>query len=195
MSDKGSTSGDDMDGIDGPRRSIPGPRWRGMVIVVVAVIIGILLLPSATRAPLPVAASSLASSSSTTLTPPSSSTGTTTTTSALPSPPEVHVLVANATSVNHVATAVTAFLGTKGFSTLTATNATDKLIATQIYAVGGATTAAEEVASALSLPAATIQPDTMPVPVVSDAGATVVVVAGPDLAARFAPTTTTTTAG
>jgi LytR cell envelope-related transcriptional attenuator len=51
----------------------------------------------------------------------------------------------------------------------------------QVYAVGGAATAAQQVASALGLAASSVEPADMPVPVPSTAGATVVVVVGPDL--------------
>ncbi len=180
---------DGFEALDGPSHGRAGPVWRGVLVVAVAVVLGILLLPSATRPPV---GTSLAASTST---PPTSlvPSSTTTTTTPPPPAPEVHVLVANATVINGVAGAVTTFLGTKGYSTLTATNATAKVSSTEVFPVSGAVGAASEVATALDLPAASIQGATVPVPVASYEGATVVVIAGPDLAARFVPSSATTT--
>ena len=104
------------------------------------------------------------------------------------------MLVANATNVNGVAGAITRFLGGKGYSTLTAVNALTTLGSSQIYFTSAGSSAdAAEVASALGLTSAAIQPASSNPPVSSTAGAAVVVVAGQDLATRFAPPTTTTT--
>jgi hypothetical protein len=165
---------------------------RGLVLVIVAVVVGVLLLPSATRAPL--AASANTSSTSTTLAP--GGTGghghtptTTTTTVALAT---IHVLVANATETNGVAGSVTNFLASKGFGTLTAVNALVKVTSSEIFTVGGATADTSVVASALDLPAVSIEPAASAAPVSSTTGANVVVIVGPDLATRFAPGATTT---
>lgn len=165
---------------------------RGLAIVIVAVVIGVLLLPSATRAPL--AASAVSSGTTTTLaggkTPPSHSSSTTTSTTVPPA--SIHVLVANATLVNGVAGTVTTFLTSKGFGTLTATNALLKVTASEIFTVGGATADVQAVAAALGLPASSIEPAAAAAPVASTTGANVVVIVGPDLAARFTPGATTT---
>jgi hypothetical protein len=172
----------------GPGSEPPGRphAWRGPAIVVVAVVIGVLLLPSATRAPL--VASARTSSTSTTLahghhpgTPGHASTTTTSTVA----PAAIHVLVANATTTNGVAGRVTAFLASKGFATLTATNALVKVTASAIYTVGGATADVPSVVAALGLPAASVEPAASAAPVPSTTGANVVVVVGPDLATRF----------
>jgi hypothetical protein len=166
---------------------------RGLVLVIVAIVIGVLLLPSATRAPL--AASANTSSTSTTLAGGTGGGGhghtptTTTTTVALAS---IHVLVANATETNGVAGAVTQFLASKGFATLTAVNALVKVTSSEIFTVGGATADTSVVASALNLPAASIEPAAQGAPVSSTTGANVVVIVGPDLATRFAPGAATT---
>ncbi|MGD0255808.1 MAG: LytR C-terminal domain-containing protein [Acidimicrobiales bacterium] len=172
---------------------------RGVAIVTLGVIVGILLLPSATRSPLAVvqggtpAAARQEPSSTTTSLPARSTTTTTTTTTAL-APAKIHVLVANATSVNGVAGSVTTFLGGKGFATLTAVNALVKLTASQIYfTTAGSGAAASEVASALELAPATVQTAAAKPPVSSAAGASVIVIVGSDLATRFAPASTTTT--
>jgi len=184
--------------FDPPDRARAG---RGLAIVVVAVVIGVLLLPSATRAPLPAAASTGTSSgtgSSAGTTPrhgAGHSTSTTTSTSTTVLPAAVHVLVANATATNGVAGSVTRFLASKGFSTLTATNALLKVTTSEIYTVGGATADVHAVAVALALPASSIEPAASAAPVASTTGANVVVIVGPDLATRFNPATTTTAAG
>jgi hypothetical protein len=169
---------------------------RGVVIITLAVILGILLLPSATRAPLAVVvarspAASRQEPGSTTTSVPARSTTTTTTALAHA---KIHVLVANATSVNGVAGSVTTFLGGKGFATLTAVNALAKLTASQVYfTTAGSSAAASEVASALSLAPAVVKAASAKPPVSSAAGASVIVIAGSDLATRFAPSSTTTT--
>lgn len=167
---------------------------RGLALVIVAVVIGVLLLPSATRAPLSASAVS-AGSSSTTLPPgrrPSSGHGTSTTTTTTVPPASIHVLVANATEVNGVAGAVTTFLSSKGFATLTATNALLKVTASEVFTVGGATADVGPVVAALGLPASAVEPAASAAPVASTAGANVVVIVGPDLATRYAPGATTT---
>jgi len=104
------------------------------------------------------------------------------------------VLVANATTVNGIAGTVTSFLANKGFATLTATNATERVTATEIfYTAAGSAAAATEVAGALSVAPTTIQAATAVAPVASTAGASVIVIAGQDLATRFSPSATTTT--
>jgi hypothetical protein len=165
---------------------------RGLVLVIVAVVLGALLLPSATRAPLlvgtvaPRTTPTVAAGGSTG----HNHTSTTTTTTVAPA--AIHVLVANATLVNGVAGAVTTFLGSKGFATLTATNALLKVTASELYTVGGATADTSVVAAALNLPASSIEPAASAAPVATTTGANVVVIVGPDLAARFNPATTTT---
>jgi hypothetical protein len=170
------------------------PSGRGLAIVIVAVVIGVLLLPSATRPPLSASAVS-AGSSSTTVPPgrkPSSGHGTATTTTTTVPPASIHVLVANATEVNGVAGAVTTFLGSKGFATLTATNALLKVTASEVFTVGGATADVAPVVAALGLPASAVEPAAAAAPVASTTGANVVVIVGPDLATRYAPGATTT---
>jgi hypothetical protein len=167
---------------------------RGVAIVVIAVVVGVLLLPSATRAPLPADASTATPTTTTTAAGGTASHGhhTTTTTSTTIPPSAIHVLVANATTTNGVAGDVTRFLASKGFGTLTATNALVKVTASQIFTVGGATADVQAVATALNLPATAIEPAASAAPVSSTAGANVVVIVGPDLASRYGPGSTTT---
>ncbi|HVC70075.1 MAG TPA: LytR C-terminal domain-containing protein [Acidimicrobiales bacterium] len=182
-----------------PSGEPPGPpdparQGRGLVVVVVAVVIGVLLLPSAARAPLPVNANATIPTTTT----PSTGTGTnsghatTSSTSTTIAPASVHVLVANATTTNGVAGAVTTFLSSKGFGTLPATNALVKVTASEVFTVGGATADVQAVAAALNLPATSIEPAASSAPVSSSAGANVVVIVGPDLASRYGPGATTT---
>jgi hypothetical protein len=166
---------------------------RGLAIVIVAVVIGVLLLPSATRAPLAADASTTGPSATTT--PSGSSSGGhhgTTTTSTTIAPASIHVLVANATTVNGVAGAVTSFLASKSYGTLTATNSLVKVPTTEVFTVGGATADASAIAAALDLPATSIEPAASAAPVSNTTGANVVVIVGTDLATRFNPATTTT---
>lgn len=169
---------------------------RGVVIVVALVVIGLVLLPSATRGSSSPSPTSLAGTTGPTTTRPHGPT-TTTTTVPPPSPAEVHVLVANGSGVTGAAGAVTAYLVAKGYGTLSAANATAKVTTTSVYPVAAADLAgAREVAKTLGLPATAVQTSGAP-PVASDAGASVVVVIGPEVANRFATPTssTTTTAG
>jgi len=185
---------------DPPERS---GAIKGIVLLVVVVVVGILLIPSATRPPLAVASSrtppttAVASPPSHSRHPTSHSKGPSTTpASSVPAPSTIEVLVANATSVNGVAGAITTFLGGKGFATLSAVNALTALSSSQIYATSTGTSAeAAEVASDLGLTSAAIQPAASTAPVSSAGNAQVVVIAGQDLAARFAPSTTPTTTG
>ena len=168
---------------------------RGWLIVVVAVVIGIVLMPSATRTAAPAVASGASTTSTTTITSPSSSTSspsttaasghaTTTTTLARGDLSAIKVLVANGTNTNGAAAATSSFLSGKGFSTLTPVDATTTVHASQIYAVGGAAADAAEVASVLGLSSSSIEPASMPPPVSSTGGANVVVIVGPDLQSR-----------
>jgi hypothetical protein len=183
----------------GADRDFPAPTGflRGVGVVIVAVVIGILLMPSGTRAPLgvkTVAATTPPPASPTTTAPKAGST-TTTLATIVPGSASIHVLVANGTSITDLAGGTSTYLKSRGFLTLPATNATTKVTGTQVYAVSGPSSSATTVTEALGLPASTIQPTSAVAPVHSTTGANVVVIAGPDLV-RLAPTgSTTTTAG
>lgn len=170
---------------------------RGWVLVIVAVVLGVLLMPSATRTSLqPAAAASTASTSgpqslgAATTVPPTTTTVPPTTTTAPASIPasSIRVLVANGTNSNGAASSVTSFLSGKGFATLRPANALTTVHASQVYPINNAVAAAQEVAAALGLPASSVQPNSTPVPVSSTAGATVVVIVGPDLLSRSSST-------
>ena len=171
----------------------PSGYLRGVGVVVVAVVIGVLLMPSGTRAPLGVktlASTSPPASSATTTTTSAAST-TTTLATIVPGAASIHVLVANGTSITGLAGGTSTYLRSRGFLTLAATNSTTKVTGTQVYAVSGPSSAATRVTEALGLPASTIQPTSAVAPVPSTAGANVVVITGPDVQ-RLAPSSTTT---
>jgi len=179
----GRSGGEDHD----PAGSPPPSGWlRGVGVVAVAVVIGVLLLPSGTRAPLGV--TTAARSSSSTTTPPTTTPSTTTTTvpTIVPGSSTIHILVVNGTSVTGLAAGTATYLRSRGFSTLTPTNATTKVAATQVYTMSGPQGSASTVASVLGLSSSAVEPLHAVPPVASAAGATIVVVAGPDLA-RLAP--------
>lgn len=173
--------------------------------MIAALVVGVLLLPSASRAPLLTASTATTTAShggTGPVTAPSHQGSSThshghhssTTTTTLPAPATIHVLVANGTQVAGAAGDVTSFLETKGFSTLQAVNATGQVQSSAVFATGGSLSAADEVASDLGLSKTdVIASSSAPVP--SDAGTTVVVVVGPDLASRYATTTTTAASG
>jgi hypothetical protein len=169
---------------------------RGVGVVVVAVVIGVLLLPSATRAPLDVTTASQSTPTTTptpTTTAPTAAT-TTTLATIVPGATSIHVLVVNGTSITGLAAGTATYLRSRGFLTLTPTNATTKVTGTQVYDVSGPTSSATRVTEVLGLTASTIQPTSAVPPVANPAGANVVVVVGPDLA-RLAPGAGATTTG
>lgn len=198
MSETGQPGDDGREGLDffGPLER--SGALRGWVLVAVIVVIGALVLPSATRPGLGTAAPASASAATTLpssggpsatapVVAPNATNPTTTSTAPLPTiaPSTIRVLVANATNTNGAASTVSSLLSGKGFSTLAPVNALTVVSASQVYAVGGANAAAaREVAAALGLPASSIEPATQPVPVASVGAAMVVVVVGPDLVSR-----------
>ena len=188
----GHNNGPDRE--NAPGSPAPTGFLRGVGVVVVALIIGALLMPSGTRAPLEVAAASQSSAPTTTTTSTTTAprAGTTTTTQAtiVPGASSIHVLVVNGTSITGLAGGTATYLRSRGFLTLPSTNATTKVTGTQVYAMSGPSSSATTVTNALGLTSSTIQPTTAVAPVHSTAGANVVVVTGPDLA-RLAPGSTT----
>ena len=188
----GRSGGGDRD----PSGTAPTGFLRGVGVVVVAVIIGAVLMPSATRGPLNVAAASQTTPTSST--PPTTApraAGTTTTQATIVSgAASIHVLVANATTITNLAGGTSAYLRTRGFNTLPALDATTKVTGTQVYAGAADRSAATTVANALGLSSNSIQPASAVPPVANATGANVVVIAGPDLA-RLAPGATPSSTG
>lgn len=201
MSDRSDDLGGPGGGFDdGPGRDplgspAPSGFLRGAGVVVVAVIIGALLMPSGTRAPLRVINASQSTPTTTpSTTAPKSRSTTTTQATIVPGASSIHVLVVNGTSITGLAGGTATYLRSRGFLTLAATNSTTKVTGTQVYAVSGPSSSATTVTNALGLTSSTIQPTTAVAPVRSTAGANVVVVTGPDLA-RLAPGSTTSSTG
>ncbi|MGA2520053.1 MAG: LytR C-terminal domain-containing protein [Acidimicrobiales bacterium] len=191
----GAPEGDGRAEGEPPGHTGPSHWLRGVGVVIVAVVIGIVLLPSATRAPLHVSTASSRSPSGSTSTTTTAPTTTTTLPAVIPGASSIRVLVANATSISHLAAGVATYLHSRGYDTITPTNATTHVSATQVFAATGQQGAAGTVVSVLGLAPTVIQPSTAVAPVASTGGATVVVIAGPDLG-RLAPAaSSTTTAG
>ena len=176
---------------------------RGWALVVLAVVVGALLMPSATRTSASATGTAVAAGT------PSGGAGATTSTTAAPgtttttahratttttfaptvSPSSIKVLVANGTNTNGAAASVSAFLSGKGFVTGKPANALTTVSATQVYAVNGAVADAQEVAQALGLGSSSVEPTSMPAPVSSTGGANVVVIVGPDVLSRSSTST------
>ncbi len=195
------------------RRSGGSPRdqvnlGRGLLLVAVAVVLGVLLLAVGSRPPAVTAGSTApplplgsttttvpasTTSAPTTTTAPATTTtthhssghagghATSTTTSTVPHS-SVAVLVANGTTVNNAAANYSQALSAQGWNTLPPVDTTSTVAASAVYYAQGQQAAAQEVAQTLGLTASAVKPLTTSVPVSSTTGADVVVVIGPDLA-------------
>jgi len=174
-------------------RSAGTQTFRGVLLLAVAVVIGIILLNTANKPP----ASTLAAgstphhgSSATTTLPPAP-----TTTTPLRAPKDVKVLPANGTLVNGAGARVGVTLAQSGYNVLAAVSATsNSATSTVVYYTQGYDREAAALAILLSLPASAAQPMPTPAPVPDTKGANVVVVVGPDLAGHQSTTATTSAA-
>lgn len=169
---------------------------RGVALVVVAVLIGLVLLRNGLDTSEVVTASKPAKSGASAKGDRSSAS--TTTTVALRSPSKVTVIVLNGTSVGGAAGKYSTAIGSAGYQMLTAGDAATKIPATQVFFAPGYQREAAAVAAAAGAPA-TLTPVPLPTPPPGQVGAAnVVVVIGADLAnltpTTMAATTTTTTA-
>lgn len=117
-----------------------------------------------------------------------------TTTIPAPDPAEISVVAANGAGVTGLAGQTADLLTAAGFVVVDTANASP-VEASVVYVTSGAEASGGVVASALGLAPEAVQPMPDPPPVPDLAGATVVVVAGPDLADGAAATTTTAAAG
>ncbi len=180
----------------------PGGRGFPMVragIVLVAFVVATVLLLGVIH---PSTATTASNS------PPSAATGTTTSTPGITTTTPTHqsgstttlatnkvsVLVANASGVSGAAAAVTAELQPAGWNLATPVNASAKVPVSTIYYLAGHQQAAIEIAQALKVPIALVQPYTTAAPISSIGAAEVLVVVGPDLATKATSPTATTTA-
>lgn len=188
---------------------------RGVALVAVAAVIGVLVLdrghqpaaqsqaaassPTTTTVPPTRSTTSGASSSTTSTTAPSrhdSSGGTPATTTTTVAPAQVKALVANGTQTTGLAGRVAAQLQNDGYDVFSPMNAPQQVTASVVYYVPGSSAAATQVASAVGLSSTVVHPLPSSWSASALNGAQVVVVAGPDLASRFpagSSSTTTTT--
>jgi hypothetical protein len=114
------------------------------------------------------------------------------TTTTIP-PAKVSVLVANATSVAGAAAAVANELQPGGWNLLPVVNATARVGMSEVDYVSGYATEASTVAKSLGLAASAVTPYTTSAPISTIGTAQILVVVGPDLAAKAAPAAATTT--
>jgi hypothetical protein len=176
---------------------------RAAFVLVVMVVIGVLILPSATRGPRTL--STAATTTTTTIPTTTTTHPVTTTTLPVVAHQSIKVLVANGTNTAHGASEVRTWLGSHGFDTspFPPYDTTTPQTQDAIYMVnGGTATMADEVATALALGASVVQPASSQPPVQTTVGADIIVVLGTDLATRAdagtlaqppAASTTTTT--
>jgi hypothetical protein len=151
---------------------------RGVALVLVAVVLGVVVLRhhrSAASAARPAVASRAAPSTTAAPRPGTASVP------AIP-PGRVRTLVANGTTVPRLAARIGAALHSRGFDVIGAVNTTSPASASAVYFAPGYADSAATVASDLGLAPSTVEPLTTPAPVANLEGADVLVVAGPDLA-------------
>lgn len=162
-------------------RSASGAMARGIALIVVAVLLGVILL-RATDSPEvgDVDTGPLAGARTTTTSAPTASAPSTTTTTAL-DPSTIIVLVANGAGVSGLAGDLTTSVAEAGFETVDATDVLgDDVETSTVYYTSGFQQGAEAVAELFDgVPDVAVLPD--PAPVADLAGANVVVVAGADL--------------
>jgi hypothetical protein len=123
-------------------------------------------------------------------------TATTSTSTTLPPrpPADVKVLPVNGTNVAGVAGRTGDVLRRGGYNVLSPTNTAKPVDSSSVQYAPGHDSEAKEVAKVLALPDTAVQPLASPPPVADTRGADVIVIVGPDLAARTAPTSPPTTA-
>lgn len=167
---------------------------RGVVLLAVALILGIILLQKTDSQKAGVAAAggstttSTARGAATTL--PSLST---TTTAATRSPQTVKVLAANGTDVQGAAGRVNQVLLAGKYNALSPTDASAKVQASSVYFNPGFDREAAVIAQLLVLPPTAAKPMPTPLPVKDLHSADILVMVGPELAGRLTATSSSTT--
>src|SRR3954468_1070204 len=171
-------------------RSAAGSTARGVVLLVIALGLGILLLQSTDRSP----TLTTTQAATPTTVPPTTAPPAPTTTTLPPAhdPKTVKVLAANGSTVNGLALKTKDKVAAAGYDALSPVTATQKVTATQIWYAAGYQPDALAIAALLGLPPTAVAPIPAKVPVPGGTTAHVVVLAGPDLSALAAPTTSTT---
>lgn len=168
---------------------------RGVALLAVAVAIGIVLLNAADDEPSRQVTAG-GDSATPTSAPETTTTlpATTSTTLAARVPKDVKVLSANGTDVKGAARRATDALRAAGFNVLAPVDADTSVTASAVYFGSGFEREAQAVASSLGLGAAVVKAMPTPPPVPDIRGANVVVVVGPETAARLTTSTPSTPA-
>lgn len=168
---------------------------RAVALLSVAVVIGIVLLNAADDSPSPRV--SAGGDKATSTSSPEQTTTTiavTTTTTPARAPKEVKVLSANGTDVKGAARKATDALRAAGYNVLAPVDAGKKVSATSVFFAAGFEAEARAVASLLGLGPDVVKAIPTPPPLADVRGANVVVMVGPETAARLvAPTAGTPT--
>lgn len=162
-------------------------RIVGLVIIVIAVLIGVLLVfrgLSDTPGDLGEAGGGGPVVTTTTVDrdapPPTGDAESTTVPDAAPAPADVVVVVANGSGISGLAARTGGTLAGLGYQVLEPANVNEGQINSVVYYVAGSEPAAVEVAAALNLPATAVQPMPTPTPVADLGTAVVLVVLGSD---------------
>jgi hypothetical protein len=178
-------------------RSAGAAMGRGVGLLVVALILGVFLLNATDNQPPGTTLSSGSASTPRAATPGHSSatipTTSTTVVTPIHAPKDVKVVVANASPTNGAGQRASDALKTAGYNTLSPTNATSTKDSAVFYTPGYDREAAA-VAQALGFAATAVKPMPSSPPVTDLRTASILVVVGSDMAAKFAGATTTTTA-
>lgn len=173
-------------------KSAGAAATRGLLLLIVAALIGFVLYRSVDDVPPGTDVASTAER--TTTTSKASEDGgevVGTTTVPLRAPKDVKVLVANGSGVGGLGGTVSARLrAPAGYNVLSPVNAPARVQATTIYYTPGFDREAAALAKTLGLPPTTVKPMPAQAPVPDNRGANVIVVAGPELNQAAATTTT-----
>lgn len=165
---------------------------RGLLLLVVAAVIGLVLYRSVEDVPPGTDVSATPRRTTTTAETNEDGEVVAPTTVPLRQPKDVKVLVANGAGISGLGGVVSERLrAPHGYNVLSPVNAPAKVQTTTLYYTPGFDREAAEIAKVLGLPPTAVKPMPAQAPVPDTRGANVVVVAGPELGA---PATTTTTA-
>src|SRR4051812_3819048 len=173
-------------------RSAAGSTLRGVVLLGVALLLGIVLLQSTDRSPTLTTAGTPPPTAAPTTTP-AAPTTTTAPAPAAHDPKTVKVLAANGSTVNGLGDKTRLKLQESGYNALTAVTATTKVHSSLVYFAAGFEPDARAVAAVLTLPPTAVQPLPAKSTLPNVAQANVVVLAGPDLVPIVTKSSTTST--
>jgi hypothetical protein len=168
----------------GQRRPSNDNVVKGAILVLIAVVVGVVVLANVNSG----SGSSSKPTTATTTTVKGGATtvpgGATTVPAATTVPPagSFKVVVANASGVQGAAGRTTTALKSAGFTTVDPVTASAKITISIVYVLPGYEAAGNQVAAALKLPPARVQPMPSPLPVPTLNGAQVLVLLGSDIA-------------